>query len=83
MLPLTKLLTPTLLLLLASPVMATPNDLREIELEIQETQEQARDESENLSLPERLRFIEDVIDDVKFQTDSFYGTGIGYPLIRW
>ena len=79
MLPLKKLLTPTLLLLLASPVMATPNDLRELELEIQETQERVREESESLSLPERLRFIE----EVRFQTDSFYGTGVGYPLIRW
>ena len=79
MLPLKKLLTPTLLLLLASPAMATPNDLRELELEIQETQERAREESESLSLPEQIQFLE----GVTFNTDSFYGTGVGYPLIRW
>lgn len=74
-----KLPALTLALLAASPVAATPNLDRELQLETEERLEQVSEESKSPSLPEALHFLE----GFNFTWHEFYGPGVTAPIITW
>ena len=64
-------------LMLASPVLASPNETRELQLETEERLEQVSEESKS---PAALL---DIVEGVTITNHEFYGDGVVFPIATW